>query len=211
MVQACRDAGIFVRAYFIFGFPGETREMMQETIDFAASLPTDWNVFNVAAPLIGTEMYEQMIALGWIDRTFNWDDAFFQERTFDTPAISARDLKRPHLWRKHHHQFLRQLQPEDGPARTGDRALRRRAPFAQGSPDRPVLHRPGPGCDGDALRQEQSLAECRRMLAAEYPLSLSQLAQYRDLMPELADLPADVVEPPGGPRPGMPYRARAAV
>lgn len=211
VVQACRDAGIFVRAYFIFGFPGESREMMQETIDFAASLPTDWNVFNVAAPLIGTEMYEQMIALGWIDRTFNWDDAFFQERTFDTPAISARDLKDLTYGANITTNFFGNYNLRMG---LHGRAIALFEDVLRSHKGHLIAQyciAQAQGAMGDALRQEQSLGECRRMLAAEYPLSLSQLAQYRDLMPELADLPADVVEPPGGPRPGMPYRARAAV
>jgi hypothetical protein len=38
-------------------------------------------------------MYGQLLDRGAIDRSFNWDSAFFQERSFDTPEVSARELK----------------------------------------------------------------------------------------------------------------------
>lgn len=94
VVAAARALGIITRCYFILGFPGETREQIQETVDFAASLPADWCVFNIAAPLVGTEMFQQLTDRGEIGKDFNWDDAFFHERTFDTPEITAEELKR---------------------------------------------------------------------------------------------------------------------
>ncbi len=94
VVQSSRDQGAIVRCYYVIGFPGETREMIQETIDFSASIAADWSVYNVAAPLIGSEMYEQLLDQGHIDQNFNWDESFFHERSFDTPEINAADLKR---------------------------------------------------------------------------------------------------------------------
>ena len=94
VVQICRDAGVLTRCYFIVGFPGETREMMQETFDFASSLPSDWNAFSIAAPLVGTEMYDQMLERKEIDESFNWDNAFYSERMFDTKEIKAEELKK---------------------------------------------------------------------------------------------------------------------
>ena len=85
--------GVITRTYFIIGFPGETRELIKESLDYAASLPIDWVNIAIAAPLIGTEMYDQLIDRGDIDTSFNWDDAFFQERSFDTPEVGAQELK----------------------------------------------------------------------------------------------------------------------
>ncbi len=87
------DKGIITRTYFIIGFPGETRELIKESLDYAASLQIDWVNIALAAPLIGTEMYDQLIERGDIDTSFNWDDAFFQERAFDTPEVGAQELK----------------------------------------------------------------------------------------------------------------------
>jgi radical SAM superfamily enzyme YgiQ (UPF0313 family) len=93
VIDICRNEGIVVRAYFIFGFPGETIEQMNETIDYSETISTDWNSYVVAAPLIGTEMFQQLLDRGYIDSSFNWDSAMFQERTFDTLEISAKDVK----------------------------------------------------------------------------------------------------------------------
>jgi len=94
VIQDCHDSGVWVRTYFVVGFPGETVEQIQETFDFAASIPTDWSKFNIAAPLVGTEMYHQMLDRGEIDETFNWDESFFNERQFDTTEVAAEQLKR---------------------------------------------------------------------------------------------------------------------
>lgn len=93
VVQHCRDTGIVTRTYFIMGFPGETREHMQETIDFMLKLPSDWNVINHASPLIGTKMHHQLLERGDIDESFNWDNSFFYERSYDTDEIQAEELK----------------------------------------------------------------------------------------------------------------------
>jgi len=94
VIQDCRDAGVWVRTYFVVGFPGESLAQIQETFDFAASIPSDWCKFNIAAPLVGTEMYHQMLDRGDIDATFNWDESFFNERQFDTTEVGAGQLKR---------------------------------------------------------------------------------------------------------------------
>ena len=93
VVNAFRERGPLVRTFFILGFPGESRAEMTETLKFAYDLPADWCNIGIAAPLIGTEMYDQLLERGDIDQSFNWDQAFFQERAFDTTEISAAELK----------------------------------------------------------------------------------------------------------------------
>ena len=94
VIKYFRDRDVIARCYFIGGFPGETREMMQETVEFAKRLRCDWGVFNVAAPVRGTEMYRQFVEAGYIkDDMEVWSSAFFLERIFDTPEIGAEELK----------------------------------------------------------------------------------------------------------------------
>ena len=52
------DSGIKCECLLIFGFPGETLEEMQQTIDYARNLKCDWFAMAIATPLYGTEMYE---------------------------------------------------------------------------------------------------------------------------------------------------------
>lgn len=93
VVKYLRDRGVIVRCYIILGFPSETREQMNETIEYVKSLNVDWCSFIVATPLIGSEMYNQFVQLGYIrDDIDTWSKAIFSERNFDTPEISALEL-----------------------------------------------------------------------------------------------------------------------
>ena len=94
VVRYFRDRGVSVRCFFILGFPGETRQQMQETIDYARALQADWCDFFLAIPLVGSEMHDQFVDMGVIPA----DDplcskAYVLGRTFDTPEITAADLK----------------------------------------------------------------------------------------------------------------------
>jgi radical SAM superfamily enzyme YgiQ (UPF0313 family) len=188
VVRICRDEGILVRAYFIIGFPGETQEMIQETIDFIRSLPSDWNVINIAAPLIGTEMYHQMLNAGWIDTTFNWDAAFFQERTFDTPDVSARELKEIVYDINIKTNFF-----ENYNCRMGnyDRAISFFSDVLRSHKGHLIAQYCMGRCykgKGEMAACEQSIKSCRTMLAAGYPMAEQQLAHYGEFMPELSGM-----------------------
>ena len=94
VVNYFRDRGVITRCYFIGGFPGETKEMLNETLEYAKNLNCDWATFGIAAPLRGSEMYDQFIDLGYIkDDMAQWSSAFYQERIFDTPEIGADEIK----------------------------------------------------------------------------------------------------------------------
>src|SRR3989344_1539554 len=56
-ISLLRKNKIFVRGLFMLGHPTETRKSMQETINFAKSLPLNSVQFNLNVPLPGTEQY----------------------------------------------------------------------------------------------------------------------------------------------------------
>jgi anaerobic magnesium-protoporphyrin IX monomethyl ester cyclase len=56
-----RDAGIRSFAFFIFGYPGETRESMNQTIDYAIELDPDFANFYPAVPYPGTALYDKCV------------------------------------------------------------------------------------------------------------------------------------------------------
>mgnify|MGYP000850280248 FL=1 len=94
IVKYLKSKQVTVRTYFILGLFSETIEQMHETIEYAKILGADWCVFMIATPLIGSEMYNQMVNAGYIKNDIDlWSKAFFQDRNFDTPEISACDLK----------------------------------------------------------------------------------------------------------------------
>jgi anaerobic magnesium-protoporphyrin IX monomethyl ester cyclase len=56
-----RKAGIYPNTTFIFGYPGETLETIQETIDFKREMGLECGSF-FATPYPGTHLYEQALA-----------------------------------------------------------------------------------------------------------------------------------------------------
>ncbi|MBF0619353.1 MAG: radical SAM protein, partial [Candidatus Omnitrophica bacterium] len=60
LVKEARALGFITHGYFIMGFPGDTPESMQRTIDFAKELNPHYVSFSICAPLPGTEIYEDV-------------------------------------------------------------------------------------------------------------------------------------------------------
>lgn len=64
-VRWAQEAGLSVRADFIIGTPGETRESIQKTLDFALRLKLDYAHFNKFVPLPGSELYGLLVRDGY--------------------------------------------------------------------------------------------------------------------------------------------------
>ncbi len=63
----CHELGITIHGTFILGLPGETRETIEETINFAADINPHTIQVSLAAPYPGTELYRQAVENGWLD------------------------------------------------------------------------------------------------------------------------------------------------
>ncbi|NLD65147.1 MAG: radical SAM protein [Crenarchaeota archaeon] len=77
-----RKIGLKTGAFYIIGFPGETKENMQKTVDFALMLKRKYDVgmhLFMATPSYGTRLYEECKTKGYIDRNLTWN-AFAQAR-----------------------------------------------------------------------------------------------------------------------------------
>jgi radical SAM superfamily enzyme YgiQ (UPF0313 family) len=61
-----REAGIKSFGFFILGYPGDTPESLERTIDYAISLDPDFANFYPAVPYPGTELYEKAKRAGWL-------------------------------------------------------------------------------------------------------------------------------------------------
>tara|TARA_Y100000310_G_scaffold342413_1_gene445582 strand:- start:10563 stop:12164 length:1602 start_codon:yes stop_codon:yes gene_type:complete len=59
IIKICNKLGIFTVSTFIIGFPDETMDDIQKTIDFANDSGLDFALFYVAQPYAGTPLYEQ--------------------------------------------------------------------------------------------------------------------------------------------------------
>ncbi|HVH81557.1 MAG TPA: hopanoid biosynthesis associated radical SAM protein HpnJ [Stellaceae bacterium] len=63
----CHELGITIHGTFILGLPGESRETIEETIQFAADINPHTIQVSLAAPYPGTELYRQAVENGWLD------------------------------------------------------------------------------------------------------------------------------------------------
>jgi magnesium-protoporphyrin IX monomethyl ester (oxidative) cyclase len=65
-----KQIGLKTGAFYIIGFPGETKENMQRTVDFALMLKRDYDVgmhLFTATPTYGTKLYEQCKKNGYLE------------------------------------------------------------------------------------------------------------------------------------------------
>lgn len=60
------DAGIFTNAYFMIGFPGETFEQANRTLDFIEELNPNYPCISVCIPYPGTDCYDIALEMGII-------------------------------------------------------------------------------------------------------------------------------------------------
>jgi hopanoid biosynthesis associated radical SAM protein HpnJ len=65
----CRKLGIVIHGTFILGLPGETRETIQKTIEFAKEINPHTIQVSLAAPYPGTSLYKQAVAEGWLQES----------------------------------------------------------------------------------------------------------------------------------------------
>ena len=85
----CHKLGIVIHGTFILGLPGETRETIQQTLDFAKEINPHTIQISLAAPYPGTFLYRQAKENGWL---YNEEiDLLTQEGTQIAP------LNYPHL------------------------------------------------------------------------------------------------------------------
>jgi radical SAM superfamily enzyme YgiQ (UPF0313 family) len=66
-VSLCRDVGIISKGFFIVGHPGETRETLARTFDFAMKLKLDDISVTMLTPFPGTEIYQRAAEFGDFD------------------------------------------------------------------------------------------------------------------------------------------------
>jgi radical SAM superfamily enzyme YgiQ (UPF0313 family) len=59
-VKLTKEVGIPVSGFFMFGLFGDTKETMQQTINFAKEVDLDMAAWNLATPYPGTKMFEEI-------------------------------------------------------------------------------------------------------------------------------------------------------
>lgn len=95
-VIMAKRAGLDVTAHMVIGFPGETPDTIQQTIEFAKFLPLDFAQFYCAVPFPGSRLYNEAKARGWIN-TSDWKLFEQNYSVLDLPEMSSYQTMQ---WRK---------------------------------------------------------------------------------------------------------------
>lgn len=99
--------------YFIIGLPGETEETIQQTIQFAKSLPLDIALFHIAAPYPGTPFFFEVVKENWFRPGTRWEQVDMDKETvLDYPGLPAERLM---YWQR---RAFREWAMRPGPAFT---------------------------------------------------------------------------------------------
>ncbi|MFH1451638.1 MAG: radical SAM protein [archaeon] len=94
-VDWAKKAGLEVAGYFMIGLPGETKETMQNTINFAKCLDLDLAKISITIPLPATEMFEDLDKKGRI-KTKDWEKFKFYSTPstiYDHPQLSWDEIE----------------------------------------------------------------------------------------------------------------------
>lgn len=62
-VPIIKELGIKTNGLYMFGLPGETREQMERTFEFAQELAMDYSSFAIFTPLPGTELWDEAVRI----------------------------------------------------------------------------------------------------------------------------------------------------
>jgi radical SAM superfamily enzyme YgiQ (UPF0313 family) len=93
IIDMTRRLGIVVRCTFMFGNPGETEEIIDETIKYSIELDPDIALYNITTPYPGTEMFQWAKKNSYL-LTENWDDYNLSDPIMRLPTIEAGILKK---------------------------------------------------------------------------------------------------------------------
>jgi len=95
VAKMCKDIGLKTAAFYIIGFPGEKKENMLKTVEFALRLKKEFDVgmlLHVATPSLGTRLFTECTEKEYIQENLT-SRAFAEVRqTRGMPLIRTEDF-----------------------------------------------------------------------------------------------------------------------
>jgi radical SAM superfamily enzyme YgiQ (UPF0313 family) len=91
-MKNCRKVGIKVHGDFIIGLPGETKESINNTIEFAKELDCETIQVSLAHAMPGTELHDQMTKEGFLRVEALADSSGHQLPHIEYPHLSKADM-----------------------------------------------------------------------------------------------------------------------
>lgn len=93
IVRSARRAGMGVSAFFVVGFPGETRADLEKTFEFGMNMGADQVHFFTATPYPGTALFEECLEKGYLEKPVDYTTLRVGHPIFDTPEWTAAELQ----------------------------------------------------------------------------------------------------------------------
>jgi hopanoid biosynthesis associated radical SAM protein HpnJ len=94
-MKDCHKLGILVHGTFIVGLPGETKDTIARTLEFAKEIDPYSLQVSLAAPYPGTELYQQATDNGWLPRERERglvEDHGIQQAVLSYEGLSSREM-----------------------------------------------------------------------------------------------------------------------
>ncbi len=91
-IKWAKEAGISVAISLVIGYPGETPEMLKQTIDFTYKTKPDYVYMCEAVPFPGTELYDYVKELG-LEMPKDWSQYHEQTQVFKNALLPLEKLE----------------------------------------------------------------------------------------------------------------------
>ena len=112
-VKAAKKAGISAHVFLIVGFPGETLEDMEKTMDFAEDLGADSFSISIYTPLPGTPLYEYTKNNGYLVPGFSENNILFAKSNIKVPGITPEEFEKQVVeWTNRLNNKLKETDPK---------------------------------------------------------------------------------------------------
>lgn len=93
IIRTALKNDFLVHTSFMIGLPGDTRQTVLNTINFAKKLNNHVALFCITTPFPGTELYNQALSKGLLKDIKDWNDAGLHQRTkYRTENLSSKDI-----------------------------------------------------------------------------------------------------------------------
>ncbi|NHI91320.1 MAG: radical SAM protein [Candidatus Lokiarchaeota archaeon] len=90
-VKTCHQYGILVFGSFIIGNIGETKEDTLKNFELIKKLEIDFMMTNPLTPFPGTELWDEAVANGWVEKDFKWENWNF-DVMMRTPDLTKNEI-----------------------------------------------------------------------------------------------------------------------
>ncbi|MBI3584943.1 MAG: cobalamin B12-binding domain-containing protein [Nitrospinae bacterium] len=97
LVKKTKELGMRSMGFFMIGFPGETKEQVQNTVNYAkelVSIGLDYATFYIVTPLPGTELYKMCKEKGYINEDADMTKYMFARGVIRTGEFTPEYLER---------------------------------------------------------------------------------------------------------------------